>query len=70
MTAVPYPDPDRPLDFEEIGANRQSVPAEWPEPYRCCGAEDPPMLEVTSGHFVRASALPEIPAQPGVAARV
>ena len=36
MSAVPYPDPDRPLDFDAIGAGRQSNPAEWPEPF-CCG---------------------------------
>ena len=41
MSAVPYPDPDRPLDFEAIGAGRQSNPAEWPEPF-CCGARRRP----------------------------
>ena len=58
MTAVPYPDPDRPLDFNAIGAGRQSNPGAWPEPF-CCGAGgDPPMLQVSDGHFVRASAPP------------
>jgi peptide/nickel transport system ATP-binding protein len=58
MTAVPYPDPDRPLDFAEIGATRQSTPADWPEPFAPHGDVDPPMIEVGKGHFVRASAPP------------
>ena len=58
MTAVPYPDPDRPLDFRQIGATRQSNPAEWPEPFTCHGEADPPMQEISPGHFVRASAKP------------
>jgi peptide/nickel transport system ATP-binding protein len=58
MTAVPYPDPDRPLDFDAIGAGRQSNPAAWVEPF-CCGAGgDPPMQQVSEGHYVRAAALP------------
>ncbi|HEX9904541.1 MAG TPA: ABC transporter ATP-binding protein [Propylenella sp.] len=67
MSAVPYPDPDRPLDFAEIGATRQSVPQEWPEPFCCRAAADPPLLEAAPGHFVRASALPK-PAKPSLVA--
>jgi peptide/nickel transport system ATP-binding protein len=64
MTAVPYPDPDRPLDFEAIGATRQSNPAAWPEPF-CCGEKgDPPMLKAAKGHFVRASHLPAAASRP------
>jgi peptide/nickel transport system ATP-binding protein len=51
---VPYPDPDRPLDFDRIGAGRQSNPAAWPEPFSCANG-DPPMQQVSEGHFVRAS---------------
>jgi peptide/nickel transport system ATP-binding protein len=68
MTAVPYPDPDRPLNFEEIGATRQSVPADWPEPFAPVGGVDPPMIEVGTGHFVRASRPPREPARPVIAA--
>jgi peptide/nickel transport system ATP-binding protein len=58
MAAVPYPDPDRPLDFAAIGAGRQSVPAEWPEPFAPQDGHDPPMIEVGEGHFLRAFAAP------------
>ena len=54
MTAVPYPDPDRPLDFRAIEEGRQSIPSEWPEPFAPQGDEDPPMLNLGEGHFVRA----------------
>jgi peptide/nickel transport system ATP-binding protein len=68
MTAVPYPDPDRPLDFDAIGAGRQSNPGAWPEPF-CCGAGgDPPMHHVGDGHYVRASAPPPKMAKPLAAA--
>ncbi len=67
MSAVPYPDPERPLDFAAIGATRQSNPAAWPEPFCCARAGDPPMLEIAEGHFVRASAPPGRTAKPVIA---
>ncbi len=67
MSAVPYPDPQRPLDFEAIGAHRQSNPDAWPEPFRCGADGDPPMLEVAEGHFVRAAAPPKQSAKPVIA---
>jgi peptide/nickel transport system ATP-binding protein len=67
MSAVPYPDPDRPLDFLEIDATRQSVPTLWPEPFAPHGDIDPPMLEVADGHFVRCSAVPSAEARPVIA---
>jgi peptide/nickel transport system ATP-binding protein len=63
MTAVPYPDPDRPLDFDGIGAGRQSIPEKWPEPFRCGPEGDPPMQRVAEGHYVRAAHPPEQPAE-------
>jgi peptide/nickel transport system ATP-binding protein len=66
MTAVPYPDPDRRLDFDKIGATRQSVPAEWPEPFTV-RESDPPMLEVAKGHYVRAWENPQPAVRPTVA---
>jgi peptide/nickel transport system ATP-binding protein len=70
MSAVPYPDPERPLDFEAIGAARRSNPEEWPEPFRCGPDGDPPMLSLPNGHFVRASRLPTGAARPVIAAPV
>jgi peptide/nickel transport system ATP-binding protein len=64
MTAVPYPDPHRRLDFKAIGAARQSNPAAWPEPFCCGEAGDPPMLKAATGHFVRASRLPAAASRP------
>jgi peptide/nickel transport system ATP-binding protein len=58
MSAVPYPDPDRPLDFHAIELGRQSVPAEWPEPFAPRGDEDPPMLDLGGGHLLRAFTRP------------
>jgi peptide/nickel transport system ATP-binding protein len=54
MLAVPYPDPDRPLDFGKIGGSRPSVAANWPEPFAPRGEQEPPMIEVSDGHCVRA----------------
>jgi peptide/nickel transport system ATP-binding protein len=59
MSAVPYPDPDQPLDFAAIGAGRKSKPEDWHEPFAPRDGRDPPMLEVAEGHFVRAFAAPE-----------
>ncbi len=68
MSAVPFPDPDRPLDFQIIGETRQSDPLAWPAPF-CCGPDgDPPMLDAGNGHFVRAERLPEPAKQPATAA--
>ena len=67
MSAVPYPDPERPLDFDAIGAARQSNPAAWPEPFNCGADGDPPLLELSEGHFVRASVPPKRAEKPVIA---
>ncbi len=67
MAAVPYPDPDRPLDFRAIGAARQSNPSDWPEPFCCGETGDPPMQDAGNGHLVRASKLPATEARPVIA---
>jgi peptide/nickel transport system ATP-binding protein len=68
MSAVPYPDPDRPLDFDAIGAGRQSVPAQWPKPFCCGPGADPPMQRVSDGHYVRAAVPVGDPTRPITAA--
>ncbi len=58
ISAVPYPDPERPLDYAAIELGRQSIPEEWPEPFAPRAGEDPPMIEVSPEHSVRAFARP------------
>ena len=59
MSAVPYPDPGRPLDFTALKAGRMSEPDAWPDPFAAGGKGEPPMIDVGDGHFVRAHALTE-----------
>jgi len=58
ISAVPFPDPDRPLNFAAIGASRQSNPAAWPEPFGPRGEVEPPLVELSNGHCVRTFAKP------------
>ncbi len=58
LGAVPYPDPDRRLDFQGLMDGRASVPARWPAPFTIDGPE-PPFQDLGGGHLVRAHALPE-----------
>ncbi len=59
MSAVPYPDPGRPLDFAALKAGRMSEPDAWPEPFAADRRGEPSMIDVGEGHFVRAHALTE-----------
>jgi peptide/nickel transport system ATP-binding protein len=70
MSAVPYPDPERPLDFEAIGAGRQSNPEEWPQPFAPRDGADPPMLTANADHLVRAFSLPRTAERPVIAVPV
>ncbi|OMH39810.1 ABC transporter ATP-binding protein [Motiliproteus sp. MSK22-1] len=55
LAAVPYPDLDRPLDFELLSEGRHNVPDYWPAPY--CLSDDTPsqLQEVEPDHLVRVS---------------
>lgn len=53
LTAVPEPNPDRPLDFTHLMNARASDPAAWPLPYTRDGDNKPTLVEVADGHFVR-----------------
>ncbi len=67
LSAVPYPDPGRRLDFSALMEGRESVPEEWPQPFTCdCQNGDgrmvsPPMIDLGDRHFVRAISIPEPP---------
>ena len=56
LSAVPDPDPDRPLDFHKLRTDRFSHPTEWPEPYRLGHGEPGVMTEIEPGHRVRLGA--------------
>jgi len=56
LTAVPYPDPERRLDFEALQEGQASVPRNWPAPFTIDGApgrDDTRLTDVGDGHFVR-----------------
>ncbi|MEE2981159.1 MAG: ABC transporter ATP-binding protein [Pseudomonadota bacterium] len=56
LAAVPYPDPDRRLDFDEVLKNRTPDPTAWPAPFTINGTVSTAMVDVGGGHTVRAAA--------------
>lgn len=58
LSAVPYPDPDRPLDFSRLLEGRASIPETWPEPFTAHPDTTMPWLDLGGEHFVRASSPP------------
>ena len=58
LAAVPYPDPDRKLDFEALADGRASIPAAWPPPFDEDGSGPPALYDLGGGHRVRAHAHP------------
>jgi len=56
VSAVPYPDPDRPLNFEQLMEGRASDPAAWPEPFAATSERHPGLVDLGGGHLVRATA--------------
>ncbi len=53
LAAVPYPDPERPLDFGKLRSGRFSNPAAWPEPYRLAEGDPGVMTDIAPDHRVR-----------------
>ena len=57
VAAVPFPDPERRLDFSALMEGRMSDPQAWPSPFGMAEGEPPPgLVSVGQGHFVRARA--------------
>ena len=56
LAAVPYPDPDRRLDFDDVLKNRTPNPTAWPAPFTINGTVSTAMVDVGGGHTVRAAA--------------
>jgi peptide/nickel transport system ATP-binding protein len=62
IAAIPAPDPHHRLDFARLIEGRASNPSAWPEPFRRMPGEPVPLIEVSPGHHVAASAMPIRPA--------
>jgi len=58
LAAVPYPDPDRKLDYAALEDGRASIPAAWPAPFNEDGTGSPGLYDLGGGHRVRAHASP------------
>ena len=55
LAAVPYPDPDRRLNFDEVLKNKTPNLAAWPAPFTIDGVAPTTMVDLGSGHSVRAA---------------
>jgi peptide/nickel transport system ATP-binding protein len=53
LTAVPFPDLDRPLDFDAIMDSRASDPAAWPVPFTHDGLTPTKLVDHEQGHLVQ-----------------
>jgi peptide/nickel transport system ATP-binding protein len=58
LTAVPEPDPERPLDFQALMEGKASDPGAWPAPFTLNGTVASNMVDLGGGHFVRATGSP------------
>ena len=54
LSAVPYPDPDTPLDLAALMDGRASDPEEWPHPFTVSANIEPTLIDLGDGHYVRA----------------
>ena len=54
LAAVPYPDPDRRLDFAALMEDKASEPAAWPAPFTADETTEPDFVDLGDDHFVRA----------------
>ena len=59
VAAVPFPDPDRRLDFSVLMEGRASDPEAWPPPFCADGVDGMPLIDLGGGHLVRAHRDPE-----------
>jgi peptide/nickel transport system ATP-binding protein len=53
LAAVPYPDPDRQLDFDALLEGKASEPAAWPAPFTIDDNASANLIEVSDQHYVR-----------------
>lgn len=58
VSAVPYPDPEHPLNFDALAEEQASIPTRWPQPF-CPRSDVPtPLLDCGGGHLIRAHDIP------------
>jgi peptide/nickel transport system ATP-binding protein len=55
LAAVPYPDPDRKLDYAKLNASKAAGPGDFPAPFTLTEGEASELIEVGPGHYVRAA---------------
>ena len=60
LAAVPKPDLGAKLDLTALMEGRASVPAAWPQPFTIIEGAKLALIEVSPGHFVRASAQADV----------
>ncbi len=53
VSAVPFPDPGRRLDFSALMEGRASDPAAWPAPFDAVDGCEPSLIDLGDGHYVR-----------------
>ena len=56
LSAVPYPDPDRPLDLEQLAGGHASLPETWPRPFCAEAGQEAHLVDIGDGHLVRTTA--------------
>lgn len=54
LTAVPEPNPSKPLDFAHLMSEKASDPSVWPDPFAERDGEVPILRDLGDGHYVRA----------------
>lgn len=55
LAAVPDPSLDHRLDFSKLMEGKASLPMAWPQPFRIDGQNQPGLVDLGGGHWVRAS---------------
>jgi peptide/nickel transport system ATP-binding protein len=58
LAAVPYPDPNRQLDFSALMDGRASIPSAWPPPFDIDRSGPPGLFDLGGNHYVRAHSMP------------
>ncbi len=58
VSAIPYAEPDHPLDFDALMEGQASIPEHWPDPFAPREDITAPLLDTGSGHLIRAFDIP------------